>query len=319
MKRNFIALTALFLVSLGCHRRDASILNGRVEAYLSDLAPRTSGRLAELLVKEGQRVKAGDLLARIEAGELDAAVDRDAAGLASSEARQLELQHGTRAEEIAQGAARVRDAEAAGRLAEENLRRAQRLFREGVIAQADLDRATTERDRAQAGLSLQQKLMAALLAGARPEQRQGAQADTRRAQATLAQSRAVKGFLEIRAPYDGIVIHRLREPGSIIGAGQAVLTVARLDQLWVRVYLPQALQVTAHQGMPVKVETEDKRQLSGTLDELASDPEYTPKMVETREERVNLVYPARIHIARGWDQGLLPGMAVDVRLSTPKP
>ena len=50
------------------------------------------------------------------------------------------------------------------------------------------------------------------------------------------------------------------------------------------------------------------------LDEVSSDPEYTPKMVETREERVNLVYPARVNIARGWDKGLLPGVSVDVRL-----
>lgn len=318
MKRCAIALSAIVLLSVGCHRRDAGVLNGRVEAYLSDLAPRTSGRLVELKVKEGQRVKAGDLLAVLSAEELDAAIARDMAGVASAEAKNLELSHGTRAETLAQGHARVRDAEAAGRLAEDNQRRAQRLFQEGVMAQAELDRATTERDRALAFLSLQQKMLAELQAGARAEQRQGAQAETRRAQAMLAQSQAIKGFLEIRAPYDAIVIHRLREPGSIIGGGQAVLTIARLDQLWVRVYLPQPVQATAHQGMPVSVETEDRRHLQATLDEVASEPEYTPKMVETKEERVNLVYPARVHIPRGWDQGLLPGMAVDVRLSTSK-
>ena len=181
-----------------------------------------------------------------------------------------------------------------------------------------MDRTTTERDRALAFLSLQQKMLAELQAGARAEQRQGAQAETRRAQAMLAQSKVIKGFLEIRAPYDAIVIHRLREPGSILGGGQAVLTIARLDQLWVRIYLPQPLQVTAHQGMALSVETEDRRHTQATLDEVASEPEYTPKMVETKEERVNLVYPARVHIPRGWDQGLLPGMAVDVRLSTSK-
>lgn len=318
MKRPCLPLSLLLGLLLGCQPKGTPPLNGRVEAYLSDLGPRTAGRLVELLVKEGQRVKAGDLLARLSAEELDAAVARDAAGLASAEAKNLELHNGTRAEEIAQGAAKVRDAEAGHRLAEDNLRRAQRLFAEGVVAQAELDRAVTERDRAQAAFSLQQKMMAELLVGARQEQRVGAQAETSRARAVLAQSKAMQGFMEIRAPFDGIVIHRLREPGSVLGGGQAVLTMARLDQLWVRVYLPQSIQAVAHQGMPVTVETEDHRSLPATLDEVASEPEYTPKMVETKEERVNLVYPARVNIARGWDQGLLPGMAVDVRLSRSK-
>lgn len=317
MKRAVLPALAL-LFWFGCRPKEAPPLNGRVEAYLSDLAPRTSGRLMELMVKEGQRVKVGELLARLSAEELDAAVDRDVAGVASAVAKNLEIRTGTRAEEIAQGAARVRDAEAGSRLAEANLHRAQRLFKDGVMAQAELDRATTERDRAQATLSLQQKVMAELLAGARSEQRMGSEAETDRAKAILAQSRVMKGLMELRAPYDGIVIHRLREPGSVIGVGQAVLTVARLDQLWVRVYLPQPIEATAYQGMPVTVETEDRRSIPATLDEVASEPEYTPKMVETKEERVNLVYPARVNIPKGWDQGLLPGMAVDVRLPPKK-
>lgn len=304
----------LLLALAACHRSQEPVLNGRVEAYLTDLGPRAAGRLVELKVVEGQRVKAGDLLARVHAEELDAAVDRDLAALQAAEAKSLEAANGTRLEDIAQGEAKVKDADAALRLAEENLKRAARLSKDGVLSQADLDRAQTERDRAQAALNLASKALAELKAGLRQEQRLGVSADARRAKAVLDLSRAQAKFTEIRAPFDGVVVHRLREPGSVLGVGQGVVTLARLDTLWVRVYLPQTLQAKARIGLPVEVATADKRTFEATLDEVSSEPEFTPKMVETREERVNLVYPARVHLKEGFDKGLVPGLSVDVRL-----
>lgn len=304
----------LLLALAACHCPQEPVLNGRVEAYLTDLGPRAAGRLVELKVVEGQRVKAGELLARVGAEELDAAVDRDLAALQAAEAKALEAANGTRQEDIAQGEARVKDADAALRLAEENLRRAARLSKDGVLSQADMDRAQTERDRAQAALHLASKALAELKAGLRQEQRLGVSADARRAKAVLDLSRAQARFTEIRAPFDGIVVHRLREPGSVVGTGQGVLTLARLDTLWVRVYLPQTLQAKARIGLPVEVATADKRTFQASLDEVSSEPEFTPKMVETREERVNLVYPARVHLKEGFDKGLVPGLSVDVRL-----
>ncbi len=310
-------LLLLPLVLVACQRDGRPLLNGRVEAYLTDLGPRSGGRLAELAVREGQRVKAGDLLARVAAEELDAAVLRDQAGFDSADAKRMELDHGTRTEQIAQGEARVRDAEAALKLAEENLNRTASLVRDRVLSQAEFDRVTAERDRAAAALNLQAKALAELKAGARIEQRQAGGAEARKARAILNQSRLQAGFTEVRAPFDGVVTHRLREPGSVIQAGQPVVTLARLDQLWVRVYLPQALQSQARLGAPVTIVTADKRSLEATLDEVGSESEFTPKMVESREERVNLVYPARVNLSQGWDKGLVPGMAVDVRLGAP--
>lgn len=310
-------LFALPLLLLACHRDPRPLLNGRVEAYLTDLGPRVGGRLVELHAREGQRVKAGDLLARVAAEELDAAVLRDQAGLDSAEARRLELDRGTRSEQIAQGEARLRDAQAALRLAEENLGRTQKLVAGRVLSQAELDRATAERDRAAAAQNLQTKALAELRAGARLEQRQAGGAEARRARAVLHQSRVQAGFTEVRAPFDGVVTHRLREPGSVIGAGQPVLTLARLDQLWVRIYLSQPQQSLARLGSAVSVEVPGGRILEATLDEVAAEAEFTPKMVESREERVNLVYPARVNLPLGWDKGLIPGQAVDVRLGAP--
>ncbi len=310
----FLITAPLLFLGSACHRDKSPVLNGRVEAYLTDLGPRVSGRLTVLNVQEGQRVKQGDLLARIAAEELDAAVIRDEAAFQSVDARRLELAHGTRPEDLAQGEARVRDAEAALRLTDDTLRRVQKLLADKIVSHADLDKAQSERDRAYANLILQQKILAELKAGARQEQRQGASADARRAQATLDQTRVQASFMEIRAPFDGIVVHRLREVGSVLSAGQPIITLARTDKLWVRVYLPQQVQATARLGMLVTILMPNKRSLEATLDEVASEPEYTPKMVETREERVNLVYPARVNIPNGFDQGLLPGLAVDVKL-----
>jgi len=310
--RRFLLLLPLLLSA--CQRDSRPLLNGRVEAYLTDLGPRAGGRLVELNVHEGQRVKAGDLLARVAAEELDAAVQRDQAGFDSADAKRLELDRGSRTEDIAQGEARVRDAQAALNLAADSLARARRLAGEKILSQADLDSAVTNRDRADANLSLQAKALAELRAGARIEQREGGQAEARKARATWRQSQLQASFTEVRAPFDGVVTHRLREPGTVLSAGQPVLTLARLDQLWVRVYLPQALQSQVRLGSPVTVLTADHRSLEATLDEVTAESEFTPKMVESREERVNLVYPARVNLPQGWDKGLVPGVAVDVRM-----
>jgi HlyD family secretion protein len=187
------------------------------------------------------------------------------------------------------------------------------------MSQADLDRMTAERERALAALNLQAKALAELRSGARIEQRKAGGAEARKAKAILQQSQLQARFTEIRAPFDGVVTHRLREPGSIITAGQPVLTLARLDQLWVRIYLPQSLQSQIRLGAAVTVLTQDHRSLEATLDEVASESEFTPKMVESREERTNLVYPARVNIAQGWEKGLIPGVAVDVRIGPPAP
>lgn len=314
--RPLILFSALLLLAptTACRKSQETVLNGRIEAYLSDLGPRTGGRLVELKVREGQRVKAGELLARVQAEELDAAVLRDEAQLQGARAKQMEADRGTRIEEIAQGEARLKDAEAALTLAEANCTRAESLAADRVLSRSELDRLRTERDRAKAAVSLQGKALAELKAGLRQEQRLAVTADTRRAEAVLAGTRAQAGFTEIRAPFDGIVVHRLREEGAVLGAGQAVLTLARLDPQWVKCYLPQPLQPRIPLGTALTVRTPDGRSFPATLDEVASEPEYTPKMVETAEERVNLVYPARIQLRDGFAQGLLPGTAVEVRI-----
>jgi len=311
-------LAGALALGLGCRDAGPVVLNGRVEAYLADLAPRVAGTITAIDVREGQRVKAGDLLVRLSAEELGAAVERDAAAFASAESNRQKYANGSRLEDIAQGQARVRDAQAALALAEDTLARLRALFRDRIVAQADLDKAVSDRDRAQAAAALQGKALEALKAGFRVEERAGAAADARKAGAVLAQSRFQAGFLELRAPFDGVVVHRLREVGSVVGAAQAVLTLARLDQLWVRVYIPQPLQWRLTQGMPLKVVTQDQRVFEASLDEVSSEPEYTPKMVETAEERINLVYPAQVRLDHGWDQGLLPGTSVSVTL-TPRP
>ncbi|MBI4913009.1 MAG: HlyD family efflux transporter periplasmic adaptor subunit [Acidobacteria bacterium] len=311
---SLILILSLVLPGIACRRQDSTLLDGRLEAYQSDLGPRVAGRLKDVRVQEGQRVKAGDLLALVEAEELDAAVARDLAALDGARARKLQVDRGNRAEDIAQGEARVQDAQAALSLAEENLGRARRLHQERILSQADLDGARTARDRAAANLELQRKALAELVAGARVEERMASDAQARQAQAVLQQTRTSAGFTEIRAPFDGVVLHRLREPGTVLGAGQPVLTLARGDALWVRVYIPQTLQVRVSVGQAATVETLDGRRLEGRLTELSRDPEFTPKVVETAEERVNLVYPGRVTLPLAWEKSLAPGQAVKVRI-----
>ncbi|MEA2464792.1 MAG: HlyD family secretion protein, partial [Acidobacteriota bacterium] len=196
------------LVAAACNRNqdDSTIhLNGRIEAPMVDLGPKVAGRVAEVLVREGDRVKAGALLVRLDLGETSIAVEREQAGVRSAEARAQDLQEGSRQSEIGVVQAEVADRGASVSLAQKETERQRFLLERKVGTQRDYDRARTELERARAALSASRERLELARAGTRRNQTAAAQAETQRAQAVLKQSVAVAREGEIRAPADGVI------------------------------------------------------------------------------------------------------------------
>lgn len=293
-------------------------LNGRLEAPLVDLGPKVAGRVIAIAVKEGERVKAGDLLIRLDLGDTALAVERDRHGVASAQARLQDLSVGSRQAEVAGAEAEVADKRAAVDLATREMQRQEFLLSKAVGAERDYDRARTELERAQASTRMSEEKLALTREGFRRWQTAQAHSEVSRAQTQLRQSEVVAQESEIRAPADGIVTHRMVEPGQLLAAGQTGITLALTNRLYVRTFIPEAKLGLVRHGLhaSVSVDAFPGESFKGTVTEIAPDAEYTPKAVETKAERINLVYGAKVDLAEGWAARLVPGQPADIYVQT---
>ncbi len=317
VSRHLAAATLLLLLLAGCRREEEGAtvrLNGRIEAAMVDLAPKVPGRVLEVKVREGDRVTAGDLLLTLDLGETALSVDRDRDALGSAEARLADLRSGSRSQEVAAAEADLADKRAVVELAERELGRQEALMAKKVGIPRDLDRAKTELARAQAMKKASEERLALAREGSRRFQTEQARSDVKRAETILKQSETVARESEIRAPADGVVLHRMAEPGLLLGAGQPALSMAFADRLYVRTFVPEAKLGQVRPGVAARVVVDafPGREFPARVTEVSPVAEFTPKAVETREERVNLVYAAKVDLDRGWAEPLVPGQPAEV-------
>src|SRR5262249_37101379 len=289
-------------------------LNGRLEAVSVDLGPKVAGRVVEMRVREGDRVKAGDLLLRLDLGDAAIAVARDQAGVRSAEARFDNLQEGSRRAEISAAEAEVVDRKAAASLAAKECDRQAALLKAQVGTERDYDQAKTELDRARAAVKVSEERLKLARDGFRNKETLAAKADSERAAAVLQQSMTIAKEAEVRAPADGVILHRRAEPGQLIAAGQPAVTMAFAGRLYVRTFIPESSLGKVKMGAlaSVIVDAHKKREFRAHITEISPDAEFTPKAVETQTERVNLVYAAKADLDRGWNEPLVPGQPAEV-------
>ncbi len=319
MKRIIPILIAATVLACSNKKDDGMVhLNGRIEAPTVDLGPKVPGRVVEVLVREGDRVKAGTLLVRLDLGETSIAVEREQAGVRSAQARAQDLEAGGRESEIAAAQAEVLDRRVAVVGAETEAERQRFLFSRKVGTERDYDQARITVERAKAALKISQERLDIVREGSRRNQTRAAEAEAERAQAVLKQTVAVAREGEIRAPADGVIVHRLAEPGQLVGAGQAAVTMAFANRLFVRTFIPETQLGKVRMGSPARVTVDafPGREFPARITEIAPQAEFTPKQVETRSERVNLVFAAKADLDRGWNEPLVPGQPAEVVVGT---
>lgn len=291
------------------------VLYGNVDIRQVDLGFRVGGRIAEMAVEEGDTVRSGDLLARLEDRPYRDGVAAAEAEAAGRTATLSKLQAGARPEEIAR--ARAVHAEQMARLknAELEYERARQLQARGAIPQASLDQARAARDMAAAGVASTLEDLRLLEEGTRKEDVDFARAELRAAEARLARTRTDLADAELAAPADGIILSRVREAGAVVAPGETVYILSLTRPVWVRAYVPEPLLGRIHPGMEVDVvtDTAPDRPYRGRIGFISPVAEFTPKTVETPELRTDLVYRLRVIVGRP-DEGLRQGMPVTVRL-----
>ncbi|OGA18536.1 MAG: secretion protein HlyD [Betaproteobacteria bacterium RIFCSPLOWO2_02_FULL_63_19] len=289
---------------------------GNVDIREVELAFRQPGRLAKTLFDEGASVKAGDVMA-----ELDAQPYREALAVAEAEVQrsraELEkLRRGNRPQEIAQALEAVRQAEAVFHNAESDFKRQSGLAASGSASERVADAARSARDQAQAALASAGQALELKREGFRPEDIAAAAARLRGAEARATQAKTAVSDTRLLAPADGIVISRVREVGSMVNASAAVYILSFRDPVYVRAYVSEPNLGRVVPGTKVTVRTDSNDKVyQGQIGFVSPRAEFTPKSVETTDLRTDLVYRLRIVVANA-DDGLRQGMPVTVRLAT---
>lgn len=295
--------------------------SGTVEATEAQLGFTTGGRLVEVTVREGDRVRPDQTLAQLDAAEIHARREQAIAQVASAQAVLVEAQLGARTEEIAQAQAAVTAAQERRLDTERDRDRTRALFEGGALSREALDKADTAVEIARAQVEQATEQLRLIEAGPRRER-----IDSQRARVAQAEA-AVRTFdvqltnTTITAPFDGIVTVRHREPGEIVPPGTAVVTLMNPADRWVRIYVPEPQIGAVHLGMRATIssDTYPTKQYPGEVAFLASEAEFTPRSVQTAEERVRLVFAAKIRILDDPALELKPGMPADVQLALPTP
>jgi HlyD family secretion protein len=150
--------------------------------------------------------------------------------------------------------------------------------------------------------------------GFRRLQTEAARHDAEKARVELRQSETVAKEAQILAPADGVILHRMAEPGLLLSAGQPALTMAFADRLYVRTFVPEGKLGVVRPGQKavVRVDAFGDRSFPAVVAEISPDAEFTPKQVETKSERVNLVYTTKVDLLDGWKAPLVPGQPAEV-------
>jgi membrane fusion protein YbhG len=316
-----LTLLSAALIAGACRNHDSGVIeaSGTVEATEADLGFQTGGRVDSILVREGDHVQADQRLALLDRRELRARREAAAAQVEAQSARLRELDRGFRSEEVEQAKAALRAAEQRLTDAARDRERTRNLFQGGAISRQAMDNqesvyalALAERDRLQQQAQLMER-------GARPEQISAQRAIVVQAQAALSQVDALLTQAEIRAPFAGTITRRHREPGEVVSPGLPVLSLSDPDDRWVRIYVREEDLGRVRIGLPaeIRVDAFPRRVYQGQVSFIAEEAEFTPRNVQTKEERVKLVYRLKVRVVADTAQDLKPGVPADVRLSSP--
>jgi HlyD family secretion protein len=314
-----------------CRKRNANAVpraTGYVEATDVRVAPEVGGRVLEIGFREGDRIATGAMLAKIDTRETEIAIRRATADRRQMDAQLRLLQAGSRQEDIRQGASQVRSAQADVRAAEAELtaatadvERFESLLRANAGSVKQRDDAVTRRDVAAARQRAAQDHaqaaadnLARLRAGSRPQEIEAARARVAAADAQIASLEKNLADAVLKSPVAGIVTSKLIDPGEMIAPKVPVVVITDLDHAWANVYVDEPVVPLLKIGQPAVLITDAGQRLDGTITFISPKAEFTPRNVQTAEERSKLVY--RIKVTADNHNGVLkPGMPVEAELT----
>ena len=313
-------LAVALVAGVGCDLlggEDGSEVSGSIEADEVRVASTVGGHVAEVLVSEGEAVEEGQLLVRFDTADIELQADQARAAVRMAEA-QLALAHaGARPEDIAAARELVKQAEAGEAMATADLARVGELEIEGAVTGKQADDARTGQSVAVSRTRAARQQYNKALRGARPEELEMAEAGVAQAQALLALAEKKLADCEVLAPLAGTVIHRLVEPGEVARPGASLFVLQDLSTVRLTVFVPETDIGAVRLGDPVQVfiDSHPGQAFPGKVSRIRDQAEFTPKNVQTRDERVKLVFGVEVELPNP-DGYLKPGLPADAVIGT---
>jgi len=277
----FILLFAILIIYITVSRKVDTgklTLSGVVEAEELDISFRISGLITDIYFKEGDTVDSGSIVAELDQGELRAAFD------------QASKNH-----EAAKAA--ITSLEVNIETVDRNLNKIKRLIPSGAATQSQYDDLFDQKRQAEAQLEFSRKNLGA-------------------AKAAVDMARIRLEYAVLTSYTSGTVLSRMFEPGEVVMPGAAVITIADLDDLTIKVFLPEIHLGTVKLGQEVEIQIDShpERSFPGVIKHISDKAEFTPKNIQTKEERVKQVFA--IEISSSSHNGILkPGLPCDVVIS----
>jgi multidrug resistance efflux pump len=260
------------------------VYSGTIEARDADIGSLLGGRVAEVLVEEGDSVKAGQTLVRFDRYLLDPQIKQQEARVAQMRANLARIQKGPRQEEIERARINWEQAE------KERVRQ-ETLLKQGVGIQSTYD-ATA------ATAQVAEQQYEELKRGSRPEDIQQAQAQLATEENALATLHRQVEESEVHAPANGVIQTMDLRPGDMIAPNQPVAVLLESNELWVRVFVPETRLGEVRVGQPIdlSIDTFPKKIFKSKVQSISERAEYTPRNVQTPEQREDQVFAVRIRL-----------------------
>jgi HlyD family secretion protein len=306
-----ISLSALLY---SCRPNNANLIEstGTVEATEVDIRTEAAGRILELLFDEGDWVKQGDILAQIDQDKQKIELARAKAQLAEAEAHLTLLIKGLRDKEVERAREAFLESEVLLKESKRDYKRTQKLFDQGVVDLGTRDKVEASYEAAQKRNAIAKKNYEIAVEGSRKEEIQAGEAVK---EAAEAQVKLIERQLEdatITIPIDGVISERYVELGEVVSVGSLIATIIDLKHVWVMAYVSESNlgKIKLGQEGTIRVDSFPDKEFLGKVTFISPEAEFTPKNIQTKEERVKLVFGIKIEIDNP-DQELKPGMPAD--------
>jgi len=308
-----VLLAVVFGCSLGSDRIVES--TGTIEATQVDIRSEVGGQILKLHVDEGNRVQPGDILAEIDHEKLDYELKNAQGKVQELDARLSLLQHGFRKEEVQKAKEALLEAEIQLQDAQRENTRIQKLFKDKVVSDQIKDSTETAYKSAIKRFERAKQDCDIFQDGYRSEEIAAALAAKESATAAMGLMERKVRDATIQCPARGIISERYVEPGELVSTGSILFSIIDLQDIWIMAYVSEKNlgKVKVGQEGYVTIDSYPGKKFPGTVIYISPEAEFTPKNIQTKEERVKLVYGVKVQLKND-EEILKPGMPADVVL-----
>jgi HlyD family secretion protein len=316
MVRSALILSAACLLFASCAKESGLIeASGTIETTDVRVSSRTSGEVVRLEGDEGLAVRAGDLLAEIDHEALDLQLGQARSGVDFAKAQLQLLVKGARAEDIVQTQEQLNQANENLKTAQDDDERMESLLASGSATKKQRDDAATRLTVAKAQVNAAKQALLKLENLARPEEVKSAEAKVEQAEFSVKLLEKSIADCSVTSPIDGVVTRKLVEKGELAAPNTGLFIVTDLREATLTIYVPETDlgRVRVGQEARISVDSFPGKGFPGRVTFISPTAEFTPKTIQTKDERVKLVYGVKISIANP-DGIFKPGMPADARL-----